>query len=97
MEKRYPFNKALVGCHIDGAYGEDHRRAKLVEMLNDCDCVSPKKVREEIKQVQFWLGQESSDDYGEEDLALEIIGAFTAPGLTWELDAGDLFLTTEAK
>ena len=96
VKKYYPFNKALIGCHIDGACGEEHRRQKLVAMLDDCLSLRlGGKIDEELTDVRGWLQEAPSDDYGEEDSAIELLGAFTSPGLVWVMESGDLILTTE--
>ena len=91
------YNKSDLGCHIDGAYGTDHARRKLIDMLEYCLCAySPnEKPRPQIEKIQTYLEQEPSDDMSEFDEATEILQDHTTDGLVWIWDGGDLILTTD--
>lgn len=78
----YRFTSQDVGCWADGAYGEDHRRRKLAAMLRDLGA----------EGAALYLDEEPSDDYSEEDDALDILQKHTAPGLLWFMESGDLLL-----
>ena len=91
------YTESDLGCHIDGAYGTDHARRKLIDMLEYCLCAySPNEnPRPQIEQIQNYLEQEPSDDMSEFDEATEILQDHTADGLVWIWDSGDLILTTD--
>jgi hypothetical protein len=89
------FTKADVGCWIDGAFGPKHRREKLVCMLEDiADCLDASEWAD-IQALTEELESTPSDDYGEEEDAIEILQDYTEEGLVWIQDGGDLILTTE--
>lgn len=82
--KKY-FTGDDVGCWIDGAFGEEHRRGKLSSMMFE--------IGEQALSIE--LEGPMPDDAGDEMDALGKLQENTADGLTWVMDAGDLILTDE--
>lgn len=87
---RPAFTHKDVGGWIDGAFGEDHARAKLVGILEEYFGSSPG-----VADIIRGLEGEPSDDLSEMDDATAYLQEHTAQGLVWMWDAGDLILTTE--
>ena len=54
------YTEADSGCHIDGAYGIDHARQKLIDMLEYVLCAYSPGVdpRPRIEEIQTYLEQE---------------------------------------
>ncbi|MCK9602018.1 MAG: hypothetical protein M0R06_23435 [Sphaerochaeta sp.] len=75
------YEKQDAGCYGDGSLGHSHIREKLAELVRPLD-----------PSLADALAEDSSDDFGEEDEALEILGAHSAPGMVWEFRDGDLIL-----
>ena len=88
------YTRRDLGCWIDGAGGQDHRRAKLRDMLEECFQVSDPAMQSDIQRIQRYLEDDMSDDASEEDEAIEIIQHHTEEGLIWEQD-GDFCLREE--
>ena len=91
------YTKKDKGCYIDGAFGLEHRRQKLWELLEGLLCCGYIKDRDEKKEVLDLLDElkkEPSDDFGEELDAIEILQEHTEEGLIWYQD-GDFFLLEE--
>ncbi len=90
------FNRSVLGCWMDGEHGQEHVGAKLSDMLSDIFAITVEKVAKgRIRQIQDRLEQPPSDDFEEENTAIEIIENHTQDGLYWIQDAGDLILTDE--
>ena len=79
-----------IGCWIDGAFGLDHAASVLAEML-PYSLLHPA----EKKCINRLRANLISDDHWEFDFATELLDTFTAPGLIWVWEAGDLILVTE--
>ena len=96
------FTQADVGCHVDAAFGSDHRRARLIDLVNSLPPTQaiPGTIIGENSQ-EFRVGLLESlagptpDDAWDEDAAIDLLSEVTEPGLVWIMDAGDLILTTE--
>lgn len=84
------FSEEDVGCYADAVNGEEHRRAVLADLLRGIG-TEDRAVHDLVAE----LANPPSDDYGEEDEAIDILQAVTAHGLVWSLDAGDLILVDE--
>lgn len=84
--------KRDAGVYADEANGEEHRRDVLASLLNEVFS-GPATVAEQerIPDLIEELEDEPSDDYGEEDEAMDILQAYTDPALMWEVDQ-DLLL-----
>lgn len=93
------FKKHDLGCFIDGAFGQDHRRDKIVSLveitIEDYDAETKRTGESKFSELINALEGEPSDDLAEEDEAVEILQASTEEGLVWIWETGDLILTTE--
>ena len=89
------YTKKDVGCYIDGAFGEEHRRAKLADMIRNLE--TQEMIDHRGYSVVESLANESPDDYGDEDDALDILQEFTESGLVWTFESGDLLLLNESE
>ena len=90
------FTSVSLGCHIDGAFGQDHRRAALVELVRQAERkIDHPGELQTAKEIISELEIEPSDDYSEEDDAISFLQDHTEQGLVWELEAGDLILRKE--
>jgi hypothetical protein len=87
------YTKNNTGCYIDAAFGEDHRRAKLADLIRDLE--TQEMIETRGYSVVESLAIESPDDFSDEEDALEILQQFTESGLVWSFEAGDLILATE--
>lgn len=98
----FKFTTTDVGCWIDGANGQEHGRTVLAGMIQDCHGRYPGDPdgsgaipQSEIRSVQEALAGPMSDDDWESELATDTLQVFTAIGLVWLWEAGDLILTPE--
>ena len=89
------YTKKDVGCYIDGAFGEEHRRTKLADMVRDLE--TAEMIEQRGYSVVESLSNENVDDISDEDDALEILQEFTESGLVWMFEAGDLLLMDESE
>lgn len=82
------FTKEDIGCYIDGAYGFDHARQRLAELLT---CV-PQSSR--VRQIIAELESEENIDYVYEAIeeALDVLSQYTSEEVVWMMEAGDLTL-----
>ena len=90
------FTDADVGCHIDGAFGADHRRTRLIELVNELPAPEGMEYHSRVGLLES-LGSPAPDDVWDEITAIDILQDHVAPGLVWLMEAGDLILTTEAQ
>jgi len=93
MEKVYTANDC--GCWIDCAYGPEHARDKLADMLKECRAYAPLDTQRTIDEICEQLTKSMSDDDWETDAGTDLLNEYTAEGLVWIWDAGDLILTTD--
>lgn len=83
------FDRNDAGCYIDGAFGMDHARQKLADLLA---CVPQSgKVRRLIAELE--AGEDTEFIYEAIEEALDILALHTAEDMIWLLEAGDLVLT----
>src|ERR1700735_2119802 len=87
------YTKKAIGCYIDGAFGQDHRRAKLADLIRDLE--TQDMINARGYSVTECLTEEPSDDFSEEQDALDILQEFTEADLVWVFEAGDLILTEQ--
>jgi hypothetical protein len=87
------YTKKDCGCYIDGAFGEDHRRAKLASLIRGLE--TSEMIDARGYSVLESLQGNPPDDLSDEDDALDILSQFTEDGLIWEFNAGDLILFNE--
>lgn len=83
------FGREDAGCYIDGAFGIDHARQRLAELLA---CVpQSSKVRRLIAELE----SEENTDYVYEAMeeAVDILALYTVEDMIWLFEAGDLVLT----
>ena len=85
---KFQFNQSDIGCYADNTNGQQWRRNTLADLISSLDGTT--------KQLLNDLASEPSDDYSEEDDAIEILNDNTADGLYWTMLDGDLILTNEA-
>jgi hypothetical protein len=95
------YTKKDVGCWIDGAFGEEHRRAKLADMVRDLETREMIDTRGYSVVESLSSAPTDSDripaDFSDEDDALEILQEFTESGLVWTFESGDLLLLNETE
>ena len=84
------FRKEHCGCYVDGVNGESHRRKVLIDLVEDC-CV------EDVAELIADLQSEPSDDYFEEDKALDLLNEHCDDDVTWVIQNGDLLLLCNAE
>lgn len=77
------FTKKDMGVYADGTFGIGHRRQVLAGLVRNYDPVLARELRDE-----------PSDDFSEEDDALDLLQKHTADGLTWVID-DDLILADD--
>lgn len=82
-----------TGCYIDGAFGEEHRRAKLASLVNSVvvNISHPGEMQTGIDLITK-LQREPSDDLEEEYDAVSYLQDHTESGAYWTFDAGGLLL-----
>ena len=86
------FDTSDVGCWIDGAFGLNHVRDKLQQMLIQCG------LPVSMGDKELYLELEQSDsDHDVFDIATETLQEFTKDGLVWIWSAGDLILCHESE
>jgi len=85
---KFQFNQSDIGCYADGANGQQWRRNTLTDLISCLDGCT--------KELLAELASEPSDDYSEENDAIDILNDNTADGLYWTMLDGDLILTNEA-
>lgn len=88
----YEFTDDDIGSHIDGAFGHDHAMARMADMLGDVASQRAQNLLDEYDDGE--LDDEDEDEWLND--ATEALQEVTAPGLTWEWEAGDLALTQDA-
>ena len=99
------FTKSDIGCYADGAFGQDHRRSKLANLIVSVSqrCGATKDNRNDNYElidhqaIVHQLINAPSNDFSEEHAAIEIIQDHTELGLTWQIVDGDLMLITETE
>jgi hypothetical protein len=79
------FTRSDVGCWVDGAFGEDHRRDKLSVLLESIGTPNALNLATELLEP-------APDDYSDEDDALELLQENTEEGLIWMMEAGNILL-----
>jgi hypothetical protein len=81
------FTKRDVGCYADGAYGHDHIRERLADLVESVGrrSLALDKLIEDLRNPM-------SDDASEEEDALDYLQTFTAEGVYWAFEGGDLIL-----
>ena len=79
------FDKSDVGCYGDGAKGHGHIRKVLAMLV--AEVIGANDVEEELRA-------EPSDDFSEEDNALELLNQHCL-GVQFALCDGDLLLLSE--
>ena len=81
------FTDSDVGCWVDGAYGMDHARDKVAEMLVGID----DKMSDELGAMS------DEDEFLSEaiDAATDLLNDHVAEGLCFVWYAGDLILMSE--
>lgn len=95
-DAQYAFTRTSIGVHIDGAYGQEHAKDKMANDL--LATVERRSSDEKLKNaaaelVDEWTEDPEDNDWDEWlDDATEVLQDATAPGLTWDWDAGDLIL-----
>lgn len=87
MTKQICYTQADVGCWIDGAFGTNHRRQKLIELIDGLD-------GGEIIAKGLEEAPEEEKDFFEDD-ALALLQEHTEDGFIWTMEAGDLLLVKE--
>lgn len=82
------FSKEDIGCYIDAAFGLDHARRRLVELLS---CV-PRSSK--VQKLMVELEEEENLDFIFEamDEAVDILSQYTTEDIMWLFEAGDLIL-----
>ncbi len=93
MSKQTIFTTADVGCHADGTYGRDHRRNILGILVEQSAKGRNYWDHNSDKAVCVDLASVPSDDYSEEQDAMDILQSVTTDGLVWRMIDGDLMLT----
>lgn len=89
------FTKQDIGCHADGTFGNDHCRNVLQTLLDDVgrsDGFEPSEQLTYIAEIRRFLMADPSDDFSEEDEAIEILQSVTDDNLQWVMESGDLLL-----
>ncbi|MCK5604433.1 hypothetical protein KAR91_21260 [Candidatus Pacearchaeota archaeon] len=86
------FTEKDIGCHADCIFGHQHRRSILANYVRKIvgikfPSIDPTLVNE--------LHAEPTDDFSEEDDAIEILQSVTDDSLVWALEAGDLLLMSK--
>ena len=88
------WTKADAGCYIDGSFGLDHQRFRLLDLVNSTpDTYGHPGHSAELAEACGALHGPMSDDNWETDVALEHLQHNTEDGLLWIFDSGDLLLT----
>ena len=92
------YKKTDCGCYGDGStFGTTHIRERLYDLVNS----TLKFGNPDLTQLEFGerlladLDAEPSDDFSEEDNAIDFLQQFTEEGLFWMMHSGDLILTEE--
>lgn len=80
----YDFTVLDAGVYGDAAFGEEHVRDILANLVEHFDM----ELAEELRG-------EPSDDLSEEDDAIDLLNDRTEPGAVWEFVEGDLVLAAE--
>ena len=89
------YTKKDVGCWIDGAFGLDHQRAKLADMIRDLE--TQEMIDTRGYSVVESLASDAPDDDSDVDDALDILQQFTDADLVWCFESGDLLLMLESE
>ena len=95
------FTSEDIGCWVDGSFGDDYLRGRLVDML---DTYFPEDHTHYV-QPGIWITDcppcianrlhvYRSDDAEEIYEAVSLLESITDENVTWILEAGDLILTT---
>ncbi len=89
------FTKDDCGCYAECGNGEDHRRSVLADTLREI-CIDAMTIGSEEYNTAFTIHNDllkpSSEDYSEEDDAIDILNDYTEKGIYWEMVDGDLML-----
>lgn len=95
----YTFTESDIGCHADGAFGHDHCREVLADLLETFEDTNPFARTEftgkfAAQEVVNSLAGPMPDDAWDEYEALEILNDATEPGcgLCWQFHESDLVL-----
>ena len=88
------FSQSDIGCYADGALGQSHIREKLIDLLSSIEFDGDTEAHS--LRVIDDLRQDPSDDFGEENEAIDLIQEATEDGLAWIID-GDLLLMSETE
>lgn len=92
-KKYYEYTESDIGSHIDGALGHGHAMQRMADLLGDVDSLRAQNLLAEYDDGE--LDEEGEGEWLDD--ATEALQEVTAPGLTWEWDAGDLVLTMDVE
>ena len=80
------------GCYAEGTFGHAHCRVILARLLERVESVLDLPLRR-IAVLQRKLLDRPSDDFSEEQDAIELLNSFAKDGLAFEFVDGDLLLS----
>lgn len=91
-----PFTRHDVGCYADGAFGHQHCREVLADLLGNVPNSTAHGFLGEpggtVDALQAALRSEMSDDAWEEDRALDALNSLCADDVYFVFENGDLLL-----